>query len=236
MASTRIRVPLREDWAQSLLGDLHNHLRDLRTQLAARVQEAQEILTNHSLVPMVARAALQESRKRGVPSVIVTPDGIVYLEVIYGAATTPLGSLKKLREKAVALGIDPLTCGRSRKQLQHSIDARKEAMDKQEDSKPPVKKMFKTAPALTQPVIVNPDSLPFGRPGLAEDILDGLVDPQSTPPVAVVVPPPVIVPAPGTGRRNLKVLAKQSQEIDIEAILTPIPDPLPESDSSSGSA
>jgi len=162
--------------AQSLLGDA--------------VEEARGALKAHPFADTVAREMARRKGKRGSPSLVVEPDGSVVLEVRYRGSGAPitkesqddednddesekrkwtsrLPSLEELRQKAQEQQIDISGCGRSKKKI---IALLKDGGNQASTTPSPRKKMVKTAPAISPPVVLEmpPKSSPEPATSMAE--------------------------------------------------------------------
>lgn len=231
--------PLSEPLARSLLAmpgkdgvPLYGKLQAALTALKEAVSEANEQLRDNPLTPIVAREAARQLGRRGDAAIRVDPSGVVFLEVGQVTETAPedkrewttkYPSLQTLRAAAAKLGIDTAPMGRSKRQI---VDAIRKAKAKTatrpapaptpapEVSPPEPPKMVRTAPAISQPVVVQ----------MTEQ---GQVVPASPP----APPPSPAQPAKKIGGRTLSQIAEAAEsEVDLDAIFAkPVP-PQPPSD------
>jgi len=160
------REPLRTDWADSLLGmGLGDRLAEAQAEMRKAVQEAREAIRRNALTATVANAAARWIGRRGRPHIVVDDNGFVMLEIRYGKKgaedeedtrnwASSLPPLKVLRQRAEKAGLDHEPFGRRRRELKLAVE------EAEGQASPPKKKMRKTAPAITAPVVLNPTSDP----------------------------------------------------------------------------
>ena len=171
---TFFSVPLREDWAESLLlapsqvgKTVSRRLEEARVEMRMAAEEASRVLQTNALAAAVATAAAQEIHKRGEASLFVREDGVVMLHVVPYTRSggrgwvSDLPTLESLRKRAQKVNLDPTPFGRAKRKL---LEAIKEA--EAQDKRP--RKRFKTAPAIGPVRQVDPSTLLFGGPNSEE--------------------------------------------------------------------
>ena len=207
------RVPLREDWAQSLLAaptsvtldgkslTCHQRLQNAIQELTLAVDHARTVLHSNPLAETVAEAAAKEQGWRKPATLCIDSRGGVFLEISGNHSEgkhrkweSQLPSLSELREQAAALGVDIAALGRAKHQILQAIQEAPSAVP----PTPAPRKMVKTAPAVGPVTILSPESV--------------LVSP--------VTPPVQPVPAPTPRKKSaLQQAMEASEDIDLDSFL-----------------
>lgn len=212
--------------------------------LRAVVAEANTALAASPIMPIVARDAARQIGRRGDAIVVVDPDGAVMLEFGQGVEaveddkrewTTQFPSLHALRAAAAKLGIDTAPMGRSKKQIVAALRAAKK------DAPAASKKMTRTAPAITPPVVVTLDEgkvVPTPKPADhgTVDLTGFDDDPPPTKPAGVhavedarvgAVLDSVAKPKKTFGGKTLSQLAGDADGVNLDALFAAPPPPIP---------
>ena len=167
---TDYREPLDPEMVTALLSEVPDKFTDTVgerleqavDELCKMVALARHTLSQNVLTGIVAKEAARRANRRGIPTLEVGTDGVVYLVVSYGKNTdrgdtrqwtSDLPSIRTLRQEAEALGIDPTLFGRRKRELLQAIE------DVQKVQLVPTKvsgKMFRTGQAVSPVTMVNP--------------------------------------------------------------------------------
>jgi hypothetical protein len=154
-------VPLEDDLAGEILNipltvaDDAPEPKTIGERVAAAtraVYEANEYLAKSPLAALVAETLMRKLKKRGVPSIMVQPDGTVILHISYDEVERPrmapppvaratrnstLPKLDDLRKEAKRHGIDISDLGQKRRAIHERLLESKAPTSSQEDPKPP---------------------------------------------------------------------------------------------------
>lgn len=155
-------------------------LRFARTLLAQACEEVQEALASNPLTEITAREAARKEGRRGKPTVTVDNGGRVILEIHYGKGrarnpkqerteplrhwSSDLPSLEELRHQADKLGVDISDLGRKKKLIMERLEGATPTVAPKPKPKP---KMTKTAPAIGQVRVLNPQPAKAEQPSMA---------------------------------------------------------------------
>ena len=131
LSSGVLQLPLGVSGEVRTLGEWVEHLREVQ-------RSANEMLSTNQLTSFAAAQVMRDIGKRGVPSLILTADGQVHLQVSYDEQNSPkrveavarnsrssqLPKLDTLRERADRMGVDISHLGRQRRAIFNLLESR----------------------------------------------------------------------------------------------------------------